>query len=73
MVELVTEYLEGARSPRARAIFEAHLVVCPGCTAYLDQMRQTIALVGRLTEEDLAPEGRRELLAAFRDWKKDAP
>lgn len=37
MVELVIEYLEGAMPLRERAIFEAHLAVCPGCTAYFAQ------------------------------------
>ena len=70
MVELVTEYIEGTMPPRQRAIFEAHLSVCPGCTAYLEQMRQTIAVLGKLTEETIAPQARDELLKAFRDWKR---
>jgi anti-sigma factor RsiW len=70
MVELVTEYLEGAMPPRERAIFEAHLAVCPGCTAYLAQMRQTISLTGKLTEESLSPQARDDLMDVFRNWKK---
>jgi predicted anti-sigma-YlaC factor YlaD len=73
MVELVTEYLEGAMSPREIAIFENHLSVCPGCTAYLEQMRQTIRLAGKLTEESIAPQARDELLQVFRNWKKVDP
>jgi anti-sigma factor RsiW len=69
MVELVTEYLEGAMSPREQAMFEAHLSVCPGCTAYMEQMRQTIKLVGALTEESIDPQARDDLLRAFRNWK----
>jgi predicted anti-sigma-YlaC factor YlaD len=70
MVELVTEYIEGTMPLRLRAIFEAHLSVCPGCTAYLDQMRQTIRVLGKLTEEAIAPQVRDELLKAFQDWKR---
>jgi predicted anti-sigma-YlaC factor YlaD len=70
MVELVTEYLEGTMPLRLRAIFEAHLSVCPGCTAYLDQMRQTIRVLGKLTEETIAPQARDELLKVFQDWKR---
>ena len=73
MVELVTEYLEGAMSAREMAIFEAHLSVCPGCTAYFEQMRQTIKLAGKLTEESITPQARDELLRVFRDWKKADP
>jgi predicted anti-sigma-YlaC factor YlaD len=70
MVELVNEYIEGTMPLRLRAIFEAHLSVCPGCTAYLDQMRQTIQALGKLTEETIAPQARDELLQAFRNWKQ---
>jgi anti-sigma factor RsiW len=70
MVELVTQYLEGAMPPRERAIFEAHLSVCPGCTAYLEQMRQTIGMLGKLTEESIEPQARDELLNVFRNWKR---
>ena len=70
MVELVTDYIEGALPPRERAIFEAHLAVCPGCTGYLEQFRQTISALGRLPEETIAPQARDELLRTFRDWKR---
>ena len=73
MVELVTEYLEGAMSSREMAIFEAHLSVCPGCTAYFEQMRQTIKLAGKLTEDSIDPQARDELLHVFRNWKKAGP
>jgi hypothetical protein len=56
--------------PRERAIFEAHLAVCPGCTAYFEQMRQTIRLTGVLTEESLSPQARDDLMSVFRNWKK---
>jgi anti-sigma factor RsiW len=68
-VELVTDYLEGALSPRERARFEAHLRECPHCTAYLDQIRRTIAAVGRVEPESLAPEVRNELVGLYRRWQ----
>jgi anti-sigma factor RsiW len=70
LVELVTDYLEDALAPTDRAAFEAHLAICPGCVAYLDQMRRTITLTGSLTEDSLSPAVRDELLAAFRSWKR---
>jgi anti-sigma factor RsiW len=69
LVELVTDYLEGALPPTECARFEAHLTECDGCTRYLDQMRLTIAAIGRLTEESIEPEARADLLQLFRDWK----
>lgn len=70
LVELVTAYLEGTLSPADRARFEAHLAICTGCTRYLDQMRKTIALVGRLTDTTISPAARDALLSAFRTWKQ---
>lgn len=69
LVELVTEYLEGTLSADHRARFEEHLMKCDGCGAYVDQMRKTIALAGRLQERDIEPDAREKLLTAFRDWR----
>src|SRR4051794_34151867 len=71
LVELVTEYLDGALSDADRARFEAHIDACEHCTAYLEQIRDTIRITGGLTPEALAPDMERELLAAFRDWKDE--
>jgi len=70
LVELVTDYLDGALSTGQRARFEAHLSTCPGCEDYLQQMRLTISATGRLTEDSLEPNTRVALLALFRDWKR---
>ena len=69
LVELVTDYLEESLSRRERRRFEAHIAGCDHCTAYLTQMRSTIATLGKLSEESIPPRARDELLVAFRDWK----
>ena len=69
LVELVTDYLEGALSPDDRARFEAHVDECGHCAEYLDQFRVTIALAGHLREEAVQPEARDALLEAFRGWR----
>ena len=69
LVELVTEYLEGALSPAERARFEAHLASCRGCRAYLEQMRWTIRTLGTLTEDSIPAEAKRKLLGTFRAWR----
>jgi len=69
LVELVTDYLDGALSETDRARFEAHIEECPGCADHLEQVRVTIAAVGTLREDDLAPDAQEALLAAFRGWK----
>ena len=73
VVELVTAYLEGALSRRDRKRFERHIAACDGCTAYLAQMRVTIRTVGSITEDDLSPVAKEELVAAFRTWKAGRP
>jgi anti-sigma factor RsiW len=69
LVELVTDYLEERLPPAERARFDAHLEVCEGCRAYLDQMRATVRLLGRLPEDTLPPELEERLMRAFRDWR----
>ena len=70
VVEIVTEYLEGGLTPDERQRFEVHLAGCSGCTNYLDQMRETIRVVGRAGVDDLSEEATSELLAAFRSWDR---
>jgi anti-sigma factor RsiW len=72
LVELVTEYLEGTLGPDDRARFDAHIEGCDACTAYLEQMRQTLQALGRIPEESISSRAREELLAAFRDWRPAA-
>ena len=70
LVEVVTDYLEGTMDAGDRLRFEAHLGECPYCVNYLDQMRETIAALGGLTEESISAEARGELLEAFRGWRE---
>ena len=70
LVELVTDYLEGDLRPAERVRFETHIAQCEHCRTYLDQMRTTIRLLGKLTSESLSPAVQQELLARFRDWKR---
>jgi anti-sigma factor RsiW len=69
LVELVTDYFDGALDAGTRARFEEHLGLCDHCTVHVEQMRATIRLVGSLAPEDMSPEAERELLEAFRGWK----
>ncbi len=70
-VELVTAYLEDALSPRKRRRFEAHLRGCPNCSAYVEQIRLTIQLSGRIEPEDLSPEARQDLTDLYRRWRSE--
>ncbi len=71
LVELVTDYLEDELAQSTRARFEMHLSYCLWCRDYLDQMRATMKLAGRLPEEALPPGSKEALLRAFRGWKRE--
>lgn len=70
LVQLITDYLEGTLPPAPRARFEAHLARCQGCRFYLEQMRQTIALVGKLAPATLSQAEQAALLAVFHAWQQ---
>jgi anti-sigma factor RsiW len=68
VVELVTAYLENVLPADERDLVEQHLLTCGGCEAYVEQMRTTIDLVGRVEVEELSEPTQNDLLAAFRGW-----
>jgi predicted anti-sigma-YlaC factor YlaD len=74
-VEVLTDYLEDAVEPGTRAEIERHIVICRGCSNYVEQMRSTIGLLGRIAAEN-ADEADRDvrgerLLSMFRAWQAD--
>ncbi|MGH3261366.1 MAG: anti-sigma factor family protein [Trebonia sp.] len=71
VVEMVTDYLEGALSPADHRRFEEHLAVCPNCIEYLAQVRETIRLTGRLGPEDLTQDMRTDLTDLYRHWRAE--
>jgi len=73
LVELVSDYLEGALDPHTATLVEEHLADCPGCETYLEQMRQTISLLGTVSEDQLSKPTRAGLMAAFRDLRPPRP
>jgi len=66
----VSDWLEAALPAAEATLFEQHLNFCDGCIWYVDQIRTTVATVGRITEEDVPPDTREKLLTAFREWKR---
>ena len=70
VTELVDDYIERALEAHETALFEQHLNFCDGCDWYVDQMRTTIAAVGRIQEADVPADMRDRLLAAFRDRER---
>jgi len=68
LVELVTEYLEGALSPGERERIVHHLSGCEGCRAHLEQVRTVVTAARGQRPEALSDAAEQQLLAAFRAW-----
>ena len=69
VVELMTDYLDGALSATDRARFEQHMHGCDGCRAYLVQLRTARTLIGKAAYEPVPEPLKAELMNAFRTWK----
>lgn len=70
-VELITDYLEGVLPAAETQRLERHLETCPGCTEYLEQMRTIAGSLADLERDAIPAAVRDELLAAFRDLRRD--
>jgi predicted anti-sigma-YlaC factor YlaD len=65
LVELVTDYLEGALQPRTMSQVEEHLVLCNGCVTYVEQIQATMTSLRELGEPR-SPEPPDSVLSALR-------
>ena len=66
LVELVTDYLEGALPVDERLVVERHLAFCAPCADYLEQMRAVVRVAGQLEEKDVPEPVLDSLVDAFR-------
>jgi MFS family permease len=48
LVRMVSDYLDGELPPDWRARIDDHLSACDGCTNYISQIRQTVALLEQM-------------------------
>ena len=69
LVELVTDFVEGALDPATERQVVDHLAECDGCSTYLEQMRVTARALGELPGDRLPDSAREALLAAFRQGR----
>jgi anti-sigma factor RsiW len=70
VIDLLSDYIEGALSTDDRRRVDEHLALCDGCDTYLDQMRESIRLIGMVPEDQVPDEQKTALLSAFRDWRR---
>jgi|tagenome__1003787_1003787.scaffolds.fasta_scaffold20961209_3 anti-sigma factor RsiW len=68
IVELVTGYVEGTLDPATTAAVEAHLAGCDACRVYVEQIRETIELLGHLPKDTLSAGTTASLIEAFRGF-----
>jgi anti-sigma factor RsiW len=52
LIDFLAAYLDGELAPEVRALFEAHLSLCPDCVAYVASYRETIRLGKQACEPD---------------------
>ena len=69
VVELVTDYLEGALAPEDAVRLEAHFAHCDPCVGYVEQVRQTIRAAGVVEPEAVPPDVLDRLLVAYRELR----
>jgi len=72
LVELVTEYLDGALPDTERLRFQHHVDACPGCAEILEHFRAVIRATGALRPDDAAglpSDARARMLTVFREWR----
>jgi anti-sigma factor RsiW len=70
-IELLTEYLEGNLSRGQKRRLERHLLACPNCSNYLEQIRITVRLTGAMEAEELAPGAVDDLTELYRRWRDE--
>jgi anti-sigma factor RsiW len=64
-VELITDYFEGALTPRTQGLVEEHLVMCDWCVTHAEQMQATVASLRGLQSEPSIGEPSAAVLAAL--------
>ena len=67
VVELVTDYLEGALPNEVRAAVDRHVEQCAPCAVYIEQIRTTAGSLRQVSVESIDPGTRAELVSAFRE------
>jgi anti-sigma factor RsiW len=69
VVQLLTDYLDGALSAADRARVDEHLAGCDACTAFIAQLRTMGRVTAELAAEDVPAPLKADLMRAFRDWR----
>jgi anti-sigma factor RsiW len=68
LVELITDYVEGALDEQRHADVVRHLSECDDCLRYVAQLQQTERVLASIQAPTLSSDDRAALIAAYRDW-----
>ena len=70
LVELVSDYLEGALDEVTAQRFDQHLALCAGCRTYLEQLKESVSLMGEIGVESMSEEMQATLMRMFRNFPR---
>ena len=59
--DLSSDFLEDRLPPSSRTKIQAHLRVCPACTAFIKSLASTINLLGKLPKSKAPPSLKRKI------------
>ena len=68
VVELITDYLEGALDEQRHAEVARHLSECDDCLIYASQLQLTGRLLASVPAATLTADDRAALIATYREW-----
>lgn len=70
LLERLSDYLDGELPDDACAHLEAHVADCEPCVRYLDSLRRTVGIVGRIAPPEVPEEIRSRLLEAWQTMRR---
>jgi hypothetical protein len=70
VVELVSDFLEGALPPKMQRRMEHHLRGSDPCVEYVGQIRTTIRIAGDVGPEPVDPHTHQHLVDLYREWQE---
>lgn len=65
MLARLSEYLDGELDDALCRQFDAHMGDCPPCQDFLESLRRTVDVLGRLPRPSLTPEHKRQIVEAY--------
>jgi anti-sigma factor RsiW len=69
LVELITDYVEGALDVEQHAAVARHLRDCDECLRYASQLQQTGRVLASMPADELSASDRAALVATYREWR----